>query len=94
MLWGQLYKQRRKIEKHEYHRAVDPCPKSGDVTFDILKPEKDWNKRVVLILPGVVGCSSDPYIQELVHKVTERKYAAVVLNHLVPKQETTAGLRC
>lgn len=94
MLWGQFYKHRRSIEKHEYHRVVDTCIHRGDVTFDMLKPEENWNKRVVMIVPGVVGCSSDAYVQELVHKVTESNYAAVVLNHLAPKKETTADLRC
>jgi predicted alpha/beta-fold hydrolase len=49
--------------------------------------------KLILIVPGATGCSDDRYIRDLVHIATQRGFCCAVMNHLVPKAESTDGLR-
>lgn len=91
MLFGQILgSEFPKIQKDHYERYEDKCDTRGSVTFDIKRCEPSKQKnRVIVILPGVTGCSSDRYVQEMVHKGLENGYCAIVVNHLVPKHEDT-----
>ena len=51
------------------------------------------NNRVILVIPGVTGCSDDKYVQEFVGKSIRNGYSVAVLNHLAPKNELTSHMR-
>ena len=59
-----------------------------------MKTPANWNNRIILIVPGVTGCSGDRYIHEVVHAATRGGYRAIVLNHLAPKYCGTSNIRC
>jgi len=96
MLFGQfLTSDKKHISKQDYTRITDDQGAKGKITFDVLKPTAtEWNKKVVVVLAGVCGCSDDRYVQEIVHSAVARGYQAIVLNHLVPKGEASDGLKC
>jgi predicted alpha/beta-fold hydrolase len=52
-----------------------------------LVPKNEKAKGVVLILPGVTGCSQANYIKEMVLGAHKNGYHAVVINSLVNKHE-------
>lgn len=58
-----------------------------------MKPIGQSNNRVILVVPGVTGCSGDRYVQEMVHNAIRNGYTAVVLNHLAHKQDKSNDLR-
>jgi predicted alpha/beta-fold hydrolase len=47
----------------------------------------DKGKGVVLILPGVTGCSQANYIKEMILGAHRTGYHAVVINSLVTKDD-------
>ena len=55
------------------------------IYIDFSLTETAKKKRVVLILPGVTGCSSANYVKEMVLGAKRFGYHAVVINSLVTK---------
>lgn len=61
--------------------------------FDVLEPKLS-SKKLILIIPGVTGCSADLNIQEFAQLSVERDYVVVILNHFVPKYDSNiSGVR-
>ena len=56
------------------------------MTFDVVK--RDSNK-LLLILPGVTGCSNDRYVKDIVQAAIDKGFNCAVMNHLVPKAENS-----
>jgi predicted alpha/beta-fold hydrolase len=57
-----------------------------------MTPEQP-NKKLILIVPGVTGCSADMNIQEFATMSIERGYSIAILNHFVPKYESSSNIR-
>ena len=62
MIWGFLKSPLPHIQKHEFERIEQDYGEEGKVLYDLKSPQTDWNKKVILIIPGVTGCSNDRYI--------------------------------
>ena len=52
------------------------------------KPSSTGKKRVMFIVPGVTGCSSEPYIKDLCAVALFNGYSPVVLNHCATKGDS------
>jgi predicted alpha/beta-fold hydrolase len=61
MILGQVLHQHSHLGKSRYQRSAHLCESRGTLTFDIAKSHPD-SKKLILILPGVTGCSDDRYI--------------------------------
>lgn len=60
------------------------------IDFSFCPPEKlktEGKTRVLLILPGVTGCSNANYVKEMALGAHNEGYHAVVINSLVTKDE-------
>ena len=64
----------------------------GHFFLDVAYAEHS-NNRVLVVLPGVVGDSSDHYVTDLVYEANKRGYTAVVVNHTVMKKETGTDMK-
>lgn len=64
----------------------------GHFFLDVAHAE-NAKDRLLVVLPGVVGDSSDHYVTDLVYEANKRGYTAVVVNHTVMKKESGCDMK-
>ena len=84
--------------KHDYNREILKTPDGGQIAIDWTN-EDAKNNLIMLVLPGLTGCSKDNYVSHFVDKAKKANCKAVVMNYrgievdlLTPKTYSATNL--
>eukprot|EP00347_Sterkiella_histriomuscorum_P021559 403333555 len=67
--------------------TIDYCELKQAFTADLSQINKVAKKKIMFVVPGVTGCSEEPYIKDLCGAALQNGYIPVVLNHCATKDE-------
>lgn len=71
----------------EINLLIDYCVVNKALSADLSAHQGNSKKKIMFIIPGVTGCSEEPYVKEVCGVAMQNGYYPVVLNHCATKDD-------